>query len=173
MNLKTTPDALPYFIKEKNIQLFTLHKVFTEREIYSRYEILLESYCNLINIEAKTMVEMAKKEILPAVSEYSQLLSDTILSKKAVCETLDCSYEKEMLTDISRLTATAYKNAKDLENALSQTKSIPDVTARSVYYKDEILTKMQALREAADALENIVSADYWPFPTYGDLLFGV
>lgn len=173
LNLKSTPDALPYFVAEKNVRLFTSHKVYTEREMHSRLEILLGSYCNLIDIEAQTMVEMAKKEILPAVSEYSQLLSSTILSKKSVCESLDCTYESEMLTEVSDLTAKAYEQVKALEKALAGTKAICGATARSVYYKDEVLPVMSALREAADGLENVVSSDYWPIPTYGDLLFGV
>ena len=173
LNLKTTPDALPHFVAEKNIRLFTSHKVYTEREMHSRLEILLGSYCNLIDIEAQTMVEMAKKEILPAVSEYSQLLSSTILSKKSVCESLDCTYESEMLTEISDLTASAYAQVKALEKALAGTKKICGAAERSVYYKDEVLPVMDKLRSAADGLENVVSADYWPIPTYGDLLFGV
>ncbi|MBQ8229988.1 MAG: glutamine synthetase III [Clostridia bacterium] len=173
LNLRSTPDAMPSFIKEKNIRLFTEHKVFTEREMHSRYEILLESYCKLTNIEALTMVEMAKKEILPAVSEYSQVLADTILAKKSVCKTLDCTYETEALNEISSLTAKAYAGVKALETALEETKKIDDITALSVWYKDEVLVKMATLRAAADALEGLVSADYWPMPTYGDLLFEI
>lgn len=173
LNLKTTPDALPYFLKEKNIALFTSHKVYTEREMRSRYDILLQSYCKIINIEAKTMLDMAKREILPAVSEYSQVLANTVLSKKSVCKKLDCSYERESLKRISDLTASAYRNVQALEKALSQTNGIGDVTTRAVYYKDAVLTVMEKLRADADALEDLVSADYWPIPTYGDLLFGV
>ena len=173
LNLRSTPDAMPSFIKEKNIKLFTEHKVFTEREMHSRYEILLESYCKLTNIEALTMVEMAKKEILPAVSEYSQVLADTILAKKSVCKTLDCTYETEALNEISALTAKAYASVKALENALEETKKLDDVTALAVWYKDEVLTKMSELRVAADRLEGLVSAEYWPMPTYGDLLFEI
>ena len=173
LNLKSTPDALPYFVAEKNVRLFTSHKVYTEREMHSRLEILLASYCNLIDIEAQTMVEMAKKEILPAVSEYSQLLSSTILSKKSVCESLDCTYESEMLSEISDLTASAYAQVKELEKALDGTKKLCGAAERSVYYKNEVLPVMDKLRAAADGLESVVSADYWPIPTYGDLLFGV
>ena len=172
-NLLTTPDAMPRFIADKSISLFTSHKVYTEREIRSRYEIFLEGYCKIVNIEAKTMLDMAMKEILPAVSEYSQVLANTILSKKAVSKKLDCGYEEEMLSEISVHTATAYKTVKAMESALVGAKKTADVTARSVYYKDEILTKMDALRRAVDRLEELVSADYWPIPTYGDLLFGV
>ncbi len=172
-NLLTTPDCMPRFIEEKSIQLFTSHKVYTEREINSRYEIYLESYCKIIHIEGKTMLDMARREILPAVSEYSQVLGNTILAKKGVSKKLNCRYEEEMLTRISDLTAAAYASATALEKHLREIKSIGDVTARSVYCKDVVLKEMTALREAADSLEELVSADYWPFPTYGDLLFGV
>jgi len=110
---------------------------------------------------------------LPAASEYSQLLSDTILSKKAVSETLDCTYETEILTEISERIAKAYKHLKSLEKALVNAGKIHEAAALSVYYKDKVLPVMAKLRGEADALENLVSADYWPIPTYGDLMFGV
>ena len=174
LNLATTPDALPHFLKEKNVALFTSHKVYTEREMYSRYEILLQAYCKVINIEGKTMLDMAKKDILPAVSEYSQVLGNTILTKTSVNKKLmNCSYETEVLERISNLTASAYQKVKALDEALEIPKTIEDVTKRALYYKDEILILMQALRADVDALEDLVSAEYWPMPTYGDLLFGV
>ena len=141
--------------------------------MHSRLEILLKSYCNLIDIEAKTMADMAKKEILPAVSRYTQQLSATVLSKKAVLATLDCSYETDMLTEISTLTAEAYKQVKALEKALENKKKIHDAKKASVHYRDKVLPVMEKLRKAADALERLVAADCWPRPTYGDLLFGI
>ena len=173
LNLKTTPDALPHFISKKNVDLFSEHRVYTEREMRSRYEILLSSYCKTVDIEGKTMVDMAKKDILPAVSEYSQVLANTILAKKAVSEALDCTYEEELLKKISTLTSEAYSIVKKLEQALTTSKKIKDVTELSVFCKDEILARMTELRAAADELEVSVSADYWPMPTYGDLLFGI
>ena len=172
-NLVTTPDAMPSFITEKSISLFTSHKVYTEREIRSRYEIFLESYCKIIHIEAKTMLDMAMKEILPAVSEYSQVLANTILAKKAVNKKLDCSYEEEMLERVSWLVGESYKNANALKTSLDKMKTIADITERSFFCKDDTLFIMKMLRSTVDNLENIVSADYWPIPTYGDLLFGV
>jgi glutamine synthetase len=172
-NLKTTPDALPYFISEKSVALFTTHKVYTERELRSHYNILTRSYCNLVGIEAKTMVDMTKKDILPSVSEYSQVLGNTVLTKRAVCESLNCVYETEMLSRISTLTANAYASVQSLENALAHAKNLTDVSQLAVHYRDAILPTMSALREAVDELETIVSAEYWPMPTYGDLLFGV
>ena len=173
LNLKTTPDAMPYLVKNKNIQLFTTHRVYTEKEMFSRYEIYLESYCNLITIEARTMLDMALKDILPAVSKYSGTLCDTLLAKKAVCKKLDCGYEKDMLQKIADLSAKAYASAQALEKALNEATKIADPDVRAVYYKDHVLQEMQVLRLAANGLENVVSAEYWPFPTYGELLFEV
>ncbi len=172
-NLLTTPDCMPRFIDEKNVALFTSHKVYTEREIRSRYEIYLESYCKIIHIEGKTMLDMAGKDILPAVSEYSQVLANTILSKKGVSKKLDCHYEEETLQTISDGVANAYAHAQSLKEALARVMEIKDVTARSLYCKDEVIAIMKRLRAAVDGLEDVVSADYWPMPTYGDLLFGV
>ncbi len=173
LNLQTTPDALPYFIAEKNMRLFTTHKVYTERELRSHYEILTQSYCKLVNIEAKTMVDMTKKDILPAVSEYSQLVGNTILTKRAVCESLSCVYETETLGKISTLLAQAYASVQELETALAQTKGLTCVDELAVHYRDSVLPTMKKLRSAVDELESVVSAEYWPMPTYGDLLFGV
>ncbi len=173
LNLKTTPDALPYYIKEKSVALFTAHKVYTEKEMHSRYEILMESYCRLVNIEGRTMVDMAMKDILPAVSGYSRSLCDTLLSKRAVCESLDCAYEKDMICKITELLNSAYQYTSNLEKLLNSATDILDVTTQAVFYKDSVLPCMEALREAVDCLENIVCAENWPVPTYGELLFGV
>ena len=172
LNILTTPEALPYFVAEKNVKLFTSHKVYTEKEMVSRLEILQESYCKLIQIEGKTMVEMALKDVLPAVSEYSRALSETLLSKKAVSKKLPCKYEEETLKQISFLSSEAFAVAKSLQFALEKATD-PNPEKLSLYYKDEVLPKMQLLRKYADGLENLVSSDYWPFPTYGDLLFGI
>lgn len=173
LNLKTTPDALPYFIEEKNIKLFTEHKVYTEKEMRSRYEIILENYCKLIAIEGKTMVDMARKDILPAVSEYAQTLANTVLSKQAVSKKIACNYETQLLSQISLLQDQAYESVAALESALNKAEEMHGATEVANYFKNEVLEKMQVLRAAADELETLVSADYWPFPTYGELLFGL
>ena len=172
-NLQTTPDALARFLDEKNVTLFTSHKVYTEREMHSRYDILMESYCKLLHIEGRTMVDMARKDILPAVAKYSKDLCDTLLSKKAVCKKMDVSYEKETLENISKHTQGAFACTKDLEKALEDALKIKDVTRLANHYKNEVLKAMKALRLHADNLETLVGAQYWPFPTYGELLFSV
>ena len=172
LNLKTTPEALPYFTHEKNIKLFTSHKVFTEVEIHSRLEILQENYCKLIHIEACTMLDMAKKDILPCVSKYAKVLDDTLIAKKAR-DSKGFAYENETLNAINDLSDKAYYATKDLETAVAGTSSIENVKALSLYYKDEVLSKMEMLRSFVDKLENLVAAEYWCYPTYGELLFGV
>ena len=172
LNLKTTPEALPYFTHEKNIKLFTSHKVFTEVEIHSRLEILQENYCKLIHIEACTMLDMAKKDILPCVSKYAKVLDDTLIAKKAR-DSKGFAYENETLNAINDLSDKAYYATKDLETAVAGTSSIENVKALSLYYKDEVLSKMEMLRSFVDKLENLVATEYWCYPTYGELLFGV
>ena len=172
LNLKTTPEALPYFTHEKNIKLFTSHKVFTEVEIRSRLEILQENYCKLIHIEACTMLDMAKKDILPCVSKYAKVLDDTLIAKKAR-DSKGFAYENETLNAINDLSDKAYYATKDLETAVAGTSSIENVKALSMYYKDEVLSKMEMLRSFVDKLENLVATEYWCYPTYGELLFGV
>ncbi len=173
LNLKTTPDALPCFIAEKNVKLFTEHKVYTERELRSHHEILTGSYCKLVGIEAKTMVDMVKKDILPAVSAYSKRVGDALLTKRAVSPVLNCAYEEESLAKLSELSAAAYEKVKLLESELADGNGIRGVRPLAVHYRDKILPTMAQLRAFVDELEKIVSAKDWPMPTYGDLLFGV
>ena len=171
-NLVSTPDALPHFIDEKNIKLFTEAHVLAETEIFSRYEILLESYCKVIGIEANTMLDMAKKDILPAVSAYSKELADTAIAKHSLIKDCACSYEEEIVKEISELTSELYKAVKALEDAVDKATE-SDVLKLALYYKDVIIPAMDAVRTPADKLELITAKKYWPFPTYGDLLFGV
>lgn len=172
-NLQTTPDALAHFTDEKNIALFTAHKVYTEREIRSRFEILMESYCKLIHIEGRTMVDMAMKDILPAIDKYAKTLCDTILSKRAVCADMDCTYETETLSTLSTQMKIAYETTKDLEKELCAATKIVNVSKLAQHYKKKVLGNMEKLRESVDILETKVSSEIWPFPTYGELLFGV
>lgn len=172
-NLKTTPECLPYFLSEKSIKLFTSHKVFSETEIRSRYEIVLENYCKIINIEALTMLDMAKKDIMPAVSAYSKELAETAASKKALVPGIDCTYETETLKNLSRASGTMFAKISELEKAVIEAREISDVTELSMFYKDKVIPVMNELRISADELETITAKSYWPFPSYGDLLFSV
>ena len=172
-NLRTTPDALAKYLDEKNVALFTSHKVYTEKEMQSRLGIFLESYCSIVNIEARTMIDMATRDILPAVSEYSQTLSNTILSKKAVCKKLDCRYEEETLKTVTTLLNLLHGGVKRLSGGIEAVNNVQGVAKKAVFFKDNILPTMAEIRKAADELETLVSADYWPFPTYGELLFGI
>ena len=172
-NLRSTPDALAHYLDEKNIALFTAHKVYTEKEMQSRLEITLKNYADLIAIEARTMVDMAKKDILPAVSEYTQTLCNTISAKRAVSEKLSCAYEEESLEKISALVQKAYAEVKKLERELARAEKITDVSALAMHFKNKVLATMEKLRKAVDETETLVCADYWPFPTYGELLFEV
>ncbi len=173
LNLKTTPDCLPYLLHEKNIELFTCHKVFSETELNSRFEILLENYCKVLNIEALTMLDMVKKDILPAVTTYTGELADAAMAKKAFISSLECPYEKETVKKLSELTALTHANTKLLEKAVADAKSVVGVYDTAVYYKDNVIKAMDDLRVVVDELEAITSTEYWPYPSYGDLLFGV
>ncbi len=173
LNLKTTPDALPYFIKKENIELFEKHNVFTESEMRSRYEIQLENYSKTINIEALTMIDMARKEILPAVSAYIKELADTAYLAKAVSSDVDCSYESQMVKKLSSLTGLMFNRVNTLDEALLKVKDLSDVLEVAQYYSKVVFIAMQELRSVADEIETYVGEKYWPFPTYGELLFNV
>ncbi len=173
LNLKTTPEALPYFIKKENIELFERHNVFTESEIRSRYEIQLENYSKTINIEALTMIDMARKEILPAVSSYIKELADTAYLAKAVVSDVDCSYEAQMVKKLSSLTGLMFNRVNALDEALLKVKELSDVLEIAQYFSKVIFIAMQELRSVADEIETYVGEKYWPFPTYGELLFNV
>ncbi len=174
LNLRTTPDCLPYFIKEKNIDLFTRHKVFSETEIRARYEILLENYSKLLNIEAVTMLDMANKDLLPAYSAYAQKLSDTLNAKKAAAPDADCTFETERLKQISALTGDMYRKTQALEGTLLDlVQKDFDELGRAQYYQRTVFQAMTQLRIVADELESITDRSFYPYPNYGDLLFGV
>ncbi len=172
LNLRSTPECLPYSLHEKNMKLFISHKVYSETEMRARYEILSENYCKIINIEALTMIDMAKKDILPAVSKYSHELSDTVIAK-AACGDIESGYEKELLAKVSKLNTAAYKKTEKLEQAVLKAKEISETQELSMYYKDTVFAAMSELRITVDELETMVPADIWPYPSYGDMLFSV
>ena len=174
LNLKSTPDALPYFIAEKNIDLFTKHKIFTAAEMHSRYEILLDNYCKTLNIEALTMVDMAKKQIVPAVLSYLKDVSATAAQKKAISEDIPCDLEESLVRKLSALASCFYKKTEALESALLEAKNYEgDLQKEADHYKDDVFTAMQEMRAVADELETLLGKEYWPFPSYSDLLFRV
>ena len=173
LNLKSTPDALVSILREKNIRLFTEHKVFSKTELEARYEVLTDNYCKTVNIEALTMLDMARRDILPAMSEYSCALAKTCAARVAVDASDTCDYEHETLKNIAVLINSAYKQVKKLESDLLGAKSIDGITGLGRFYKDTVLSDMAALRASVDGMESIAPAEKWPYPSYGELLFGV
>ena len=173
LNYRTTPDALPAILKKKNVDMLTSHKVFSEAEIRSRYEITLENYCKTVNIEALTMVDMARRQILPAVEKYAHALSESFASKVRLVPELSGRYEKTTVAKLSALADEIDAAAAALETETVRLKAIDDVTEASCMIRDVILQKMAELRVVCDEAEVLTAEEYWPFPTYGDLLFGV
>ena len=172
-NLRTTPDCLPYFLHEKNIKLFTSHKVFSQEEMYARYEILTDNYNKIINIEALTMLEMLNKDILPSISHYIHELTETALAKKALCESINATYEFELISELSSLSAQVYEEKKQLEKYVSEASSCSDVTQLAQFCKNSIIASMSKLRTLVDEIETKTDSAYWPYPTYGEILFSV
>ena len=173
LNLRSTADAIPYFIKEKNIRMFAKNGIFSEIEMRSRYEIMLENYCKVLNIEALTMIEMSRRDILPASVKYSKLMSESAAVKKTLgLDVMQCA---EMLTvkKLDALTNELYVMTEKLEKALESTNAVTDSLSRAESFRDDVICVMNDLREVADKLETVVGKGYWPFPTYEDLLFSV
>ena len=172
LNLKNTADAVPHLVDEKNISLFTRHGIYTAEELHSRCEILLENYCKVLHVEALTMLDMAQKEIIPAVNAYLRELSMTVSAMKAALPDLGCAAQEKQLQQIATLCNALYQRVETLNTAVVNTRDHEiNIEERAQYYKNNIFTGMQALRAVADELETLVAEDYWPFPTYGDLLF--
>lgn len=170
-NLKSTPDALPYSVKPENIALFERQHVLNKEEVLSRYEINMEEYTKIINIEALTMLDMAKKDILPSVSRFTKTLLETISSKKAL--DIDASYEEGFVQKISSKLKEAYTALEDLDSKTKTFSEIEDFEKAAFYVRDEIIPAMDALREPCDVMETLTDASEWPFPTYGKLLYGI
>ena len=174
LNLKNTADAVPHLVDEKNITLFTKHGIYTAEELHSRCEILLDNYCKVLHIEALTMLDMSKKEIIPAVSAYLKDLSATASSIKSVVADADCTMQEQLIHKIAALSGSLYKKTEALSTAVLNTKDHEEnIEERAQYYKNYIFSGMQELRAVADELETLVGEEYWPFPTYGGLLFKI
>ena len=172
LNLRTTPDCVPYYLAPKNIELFTRHKVYSETELRARYEIKLDSYCKVLHVEAQTLVEMSRKEILPAVSAYIRSLSETVRARQALDAEAPCRFEREEIAQLSRHVDEAYEKLLRLEGAI---RALPrgDTLDRALFYRDHVLSGMEDLRQNLDEMERLTAAEFWPLPTYGDLMFSV
>ena len=173
MNYRTTPDCMPHLLDKKNVEMLTSHKVFTETELKSRCEIMLDNYCKTVVIEANTMVDMARRQILPAVEAYVKEVSKTAVAKKQFAPDASCEYEKKTVTKLSLLMEQILDKTEMLEDEIMKLKFISDVKQESYAIRDSILPKMGELRAVADEAETLTADKYWPFPTYGELLFGV
>ncbi len=173
LNYRTTPDCMPHLLDEKNVRMLTSHKVFSEAELKSRCEIMLDNYCKTVLIEANTMIDMAKTEIAPAVSGYVLELANTAAAKKAAEASISCNYETGLLKKLAILEEQIMSKAEELKEAVLQVQGARNIIEESYMIRDIILSKMGELRIACDSAETITAKKYWPFPTYGDILFSV
>ena len=173
LNLRTTPDAIPHLLDKKNVDMLTSHKVFSEAELKSRCEITLENYCKTVTIEANTMSQMAKKEILPAIEEYTAFIASAAGKKKVLDAEVSCVYETGTVRKLSLLSGQIFEKCDELDKVLCKLSDSANVEQEGYMIRDELLPKMSELRVACDEAEVITAEKYWPFPTYGELLFGV
>ena len=174
LNLKSLPDAVEHYIDQKNLDLFTKNKIYSVDEIHARYEIELENYAKIINIEALTMIDMAKKDMIPAVTSYVRELTDTALAKKALSDAIPTSVEEDLITSLSNKLVCFSKKTAELENAVIGASNYEgDVLAYAKYYRESVFSVMTELRAIGDAMETETAADYWPYPSYGEMLYGV
>ena len=172
-NLKSLPEALAHFMDKKNVDLFVKNNICSEEELRARYEIDLETYCKQINIEAMTMVEMAKKNIAPAVSAFVRELTDTALAKKALSDSIPVDAETEVVERLAAAQSRFAVLTKELEQEARAAAAIEDNQERAFACRNKVFEKMEALREVGDSMEEETSAEFWPYPSYTDLLFGV
>lgn len=173
-NYKSLPEAVAHFIDQKNVDLFVKNKICSEEEVKARYEIELENYAKQINIEALTMIDMAKKNILPAVSAYVRELTDTALAKKALSDAIPTSVEEELVASLSTKLVSFSKKTAELEEAVIKASEYSnDNLAYATYYRETVFALMQELRAVGDSMETETSSEYWPYPSYGEMLFGV
>ena len=173
-NYKSLPEAVAHFIDRKNVDLFVKNKICSEEEVKARYEIELENYAKQINIEALTMIDMAKKNILPAVSSYVRELTDTALAKKALSDAIPTSVEEELVASLSNKLVCFSKKTAELEEAVIKASEYSnDNLAYATYYRETVFALMQELRAVGDSMETETSSEYWPYPSYGEMLFGV
>ena len=173
LNLKTTVDCLPYYIKEKNLELFEEHGVLTRKEVFARYEIILEHYSKTIHIEASTMLNMLGKDIMPALSKYSGKLAETIVEKKGAIKDAVCAYETKLLRIVDDALEKLSAKETHLESLLHSVQKIEGAVETAQFYKDKVIKEMEDIRLIVDDLEKIVDRTYWPYPTYEELMFSI
>ena len=172
-NLATTPDALKHFMDEKNVRLFTEYKVFSETEMHSRCEIMLENYCKIVGIEAQTMTQMIRADILPCATKYRKSLADAINVMRCADADITPLYEQEQLKNMSMLSNEIYKGLLQLDRALCSARSAENTAVAADIYKDEVIPSMNNLRAHVDAMETDIAWEFWPYPSYGEMLFSV
>ena len=172
-NYRTTPDCMPHLLDEKNVRMLTSLGVFSVAELNSRCEIMLENYCKQVRIEANTMIDMAMRQILPAITGYAEKMAESVSARRTAAGSLACSYETQVITRLSTLADQIYERTGALEKAVLGLEDAGGILEESEAIRDCLLPKMGELRVAADEAETMVSSADWPFPTYGDLLFGV
>ena len=170
-NFKTTPEALAHYTDEKNVKLFEKHNIYTREELVSRYEILVENYNKVVGIEAKTMLYMVRNDIIPAISEFSNDMCVAVENKRAVSDKINCSVELDLAEKSSCLLAEIYRIADDLDKELKNIYRLSDFADMSFKIKDNLIPVMNSLRKVVDEAEVIVGGQYWPYPTYADMLF--
>lgn len=172
-NLKTTPDAMPHLLDKKNVDMLTSHKVFTVAELNSRCEIMLDNYCKAVSIEASTMIEMSKTDISPAIAKYTTKLAKAIKNKKLADSSIPCSYETSVLKKLSMLNDNIALKTEELESILASLSDYTDIGKESFAIRDSLIPKMEEVRSLCDEAETCTAKEFWPYPSYGDILFSV
>ena len=173
LNLLTTVDAAPYYMAKKNVDLFTKHNIFTNSEIKSRHEVLLENYCKTLHIEALAIIDIVKKEIIPSTITYEKELAKLALAKKQLGIDISSDVEYKLLDTLSRLASSLFRKLDELETSIIEVKAISNAEEQALYYKEEIFVKMTDLRCTVDELETLVAKKYWSYPTYAEILYSV
>lgn len=173
LNLRSTVDAVPYLRSSENVSMFEHHGVLNRTELNCRADIALENYSKILHIEALTLIEMINRDVIPAVTGYTGFLCRTVSEKKAVCPALDCSAEEDTVITLSNLCAKLYEQISELEKAVAKAQNTPGILENAKIYHDKVLFVMNSIRSAADTAETLVGRVYWPYPTYGDLLFKI
>ncbi|MBR2191239.1 MAG: glutamine synthetase III [Eubacterium sp.] len=173
VNYKTTADCMPHLLDEKNVKMLTEQKVFTPAELNSRMEIMLDNYCKTITIEGNTLVDMVRKDILPSIEMYLSKVAETASLKQKVDSKMSISYEKNIMNKLSSLNDIIFAGVDTLEKVLEEEQAIEDIVEQGYAIRDKVLPTMESLREACDQAEMIVAKEYWPYPSYGEMLFGV